>query len=798
MRGRPLFIPLVSIITGLLSAGLYDFSLMQQVLLPLLLVSLVTILLPQRFPFVLTVSLVFFCWGNIALNDLLHPQFAPDHIVRYVSDRPVIVEGVIDSRPEATDKGWRLYLDTEHLIDDHQAATVSGRILLYVGEGRPEVAAGDRIRFVCRLHRPRNYGLPGEFDYVRHLALKGVHATAFVASSEDVVLVTARADHSLQRFMDDAAAGMGSFIGKAVPSVEGGVLRALLIGERGFVPPYLETAFAVTGVNHILSISGFHVGIIGLFIFNLLLGICRNFQVLTLNFNLRKSLLVITLPLIVFYLLLSGTAPATARSVIMMAVLVFALIVEREVEAINSLLMAAIVILAVTPGALFDISFQLSFVALWGIIVLTPIFMAPFSMVARDSLLHRVLLLTAASLAAICATIFPVAFYFHRVSFTGLIGNLVVVPLMGYGAVVLGFSAMPFIYIFPIGAKLLLIAAAYLVKIADSFVLLLAHIPAYPLMNPSRLDIFTFYLLLMVLTFVPSRTGRIACSIGALVLFCSNGLLFKDPDKGLLQVTFFSVGQGESTLIRFPDGKTMLVDGGGSAREGGSNVGERLLAPALWTLGITGIDYLVLTHPHPDHIQGLLYIADNFRVGEFWESRSAGEDSDNYRKLTEIITRRRISVRQLDASEKQLQIGGARLDFLWPEVAVGRHPDLNDDSLVLRLAFGDGSILFTGDIGSEVEEKLSRKGIRSSVLKVPHHGSRYSSSTDFLQKVAPEIALISAGYNNSFHLPSYQTLTRLREQQVKIYRTDLNGTIQLTYDPKGMRFVFRQQNWHFN
>ncbi|WP_243371269.1 DNA internalization-related competence protein ComEC/Rec2 [Geotalea sp. SG265] len=798
MNGRPLFIPLAAMIAGLLLAGLHALSVPPQFLLPLLLGALLAVFLPVRFPFLLIVSLLFFCWGNLSLTNLLQPQFPPNHITLFASEQPVTVEGVVDGRPEATDKGWRISIQAERLYRTGQSVTVSGKILLFAGGGRPEVATGDRVRFVSRLHRPRNYGLPGEFDYVRHLALKGIYATAFVLDGDDLVLVLAKVGHPLQRFIDDAAAGMGSFIGTAVPSEEGAILRALLLGERGFVPPSLEAAYAATGVNHILSISGFHVGIIALFIFHLLLGICRNSQFLALNFNLRKSLLIVTLPLIVFYLLLSGTAPATARSVIMITAWALALMVEREVEPVNSLLLAATLILAVAPGALFDVSFQLSFVALWGIIVLTPIFMGPFSRFNGRGIVHMLLLFTAASLAAICATLFPVAFYFHRVSFTGLIGNLVIVPLMGYGAVVLGFTALAFIPVFPFFAKLLLVAAAFLVNISNHFVLLLSNIPALPLLNPDRLDLTMFYFLLAVLTFASSRQIKIACSVAAAVAVAGNSLLFKMPDKGLLQITFFSLGQGESSLVRFPDGKTLLVDGGGSFREGGMDVGERLLAPALWSMGITAIDYMVMTHPHPDHIQGLLYIADNFKVGEFWEGRSAGDDSDYYRTLKAIIGRRRVPIHHFGATD-HLEIGGARLEFLWPDISEHANSSLNDRSLVFRLVFARGSILFTGDIGKEVEKQLAgSSGSKSIVLKVPHHGSRYSSSPEFLQAVSPEIAVIAAGYGNSFHLPADETLARLKRQHVAIYRTDWDGTIQLVYDQDRGTFVPRRQNWHFN
>lgn len=794
MIERPLFIPLASIIAGLSIAGFYSLFLPENLLLPLSVISFFTILVRQRLPFLIALSLLFFCWGNLAVKPLIQPSLEINHIAHFVGDKPVTIEGVIDGRPEATERGSRLYLHVERLFAGESHAAVTGRLLLHVGEGRVTFLTGDRVRFVTRLHKPRNYGLPGEFDYARFLAFKEVFVTAFVKTADDVILIREGVDNRLQRRIDHLASGMGRFIGSAIPGVEGSILRALLIGERGYVPRKLEDDYSRTGVNHILSISGFHVGIIALFVFQLLLAAGRSSEFLTLHFNLRKCILVITLPVIVLYLLLSGTAPATARSVIMIAAYVVALILEREVEPVSSLLLAAMVILALSPAALFDISFQLSFLALWGILILTPLFMAPFTAVS-NALLRKLLLFFMASFSATIATLFPVAYYFHRVSFTGLISNFVVVPLMGYGAVVLGFSALPLISVAPFLARLLLAAAAFLVKISNAFIQFLARIPSLPLFNPTPLDLFLFYLVLVVLTFVSGKRTRLVLCGSLLAVSVANALLASERESGGLKMTFFSVGQGESTLITFPDGKRMLVDGGGSAREGASDVGERLLAPALWSMGIRRIDYMVLTHIHPDHLRGLLYIADNFDVGEFWESGVYAE-SEDYRTLKRILAAKRVPLREVNASNPAITIAGARIEFLSPESPANggancNHGDPNDDSLAFRLVYREGSVLFTGDMGTEAEQRLicNPQRLGATVLKVAHHGSRYSTSQSFLDAVSPEIAVISAGYGNSFHLPAEETLSKLRGKRVQTCRTDLDGTIHLAYDAAAEKFA---------
>ena len=586
---RPLAAPLISLVAGLSLAGLFPFHLPYAILPLLLAVTILTIFLPGRLPFQLSLCLLLFSAGSFLLEPYLSPHIGPNQIVNYQSEEPIIVEGVFDSRPEATERGERLYLRTLEVYREKRRTLVSGRLMLSIGEGRTTLTTGDRVRFASRIRQPREYGLPGEFDYERFLAFKQVFANAFIKTPEEMILIREGVDFRLQRAVDLIADRIGAFIDRNVPKAEGSILRALLIGDMGCVDRATRDAYSRTGVNHILSISGFHVGVIALFMFQIMIAAAMISEVLLLHCNVRRFILLITLPMLTFYLFLSGAAPATSRSVIMIGFYVLALVFEREVDPINSLLLAALFLLALSPPALFDISFQLSFLALWGIVILTPRFMAPFRSL-KEGVLRKLILFLMASAAAIAATAFPVAYYFHRVSAAGLISNLFIVPLMGYGAVVLGFSSIPMIGVAPIVARPLIFAAALLVKVSNMIILFLAKMPALPLFNPSQLDLLLFYLFFCSLTFITHSRCRLACC-GALACLCAGSLMLLPLQRNNeLRITLFSIGQGESTLITFPDGKRMLVDGGGNTREGGQDVGERLLAPALWRMGVTKID----------------------------------------------------------------------------------------------------------------------------------------------------------------------------------------------------------------
>ncbi len=800
---RPLFSPLFSMIAGLSAASMLNRFVPETIVFPLLVLALCTVFRKGRALFLVSISCLMFCAANLSLKPYLLPNLPSNHIAGFCSDVPVIVEGVIDSRPEATESGFRLYLQTELVRKEGEYRAATGRLALTVRGGEAHFVTGDRIRFASRIRKPRNYGIPGEFDIERFMAFRRVSAMAFVKDPDDIVFIDRSGEFPLERRIDEIALHLGRYISGNLPATEGAILRALLLGEMGSVPKTMKDAYTMAGVNHILSISGFHVGIIALFLCQVLLLTAKGSEFLLLRLNMRRFSLVATLPVVVFYMFLSGAAPATIRSVIMIGMFILAMVLERETDPVDTLMLAAVVILAAYPPELFDISFQLSFLAIWGIVVLTPIFYSPFKAV-RGKAAGRLLLFLAASGAAIASTVIPVAYYFHRTSLTGLISNFLIVPLLGYGAVVLGFSALPFVYIAPPAAKALFWAAGYLVKLSDAVILLLAKIPALPPFSPSRFHLAFFFFFMVAITFVKAGKARRLCCISVSVIFLFLWITQGPRDKGKLVFTFFSIGQGESILVDFPDGKHMLIDGGGSPGEHAWDTGERLIAPALWKMGIDKVDYLVLSHPHPDHLLGLNYGASNFEIGEFWEGGSYPECKE-YLELMEILKKRGIPVRLISAESAPVDIGGARVEPLAPfprngSEAPSDYSDQNDESLVFRVKLGKFAVLLTGDIGSGVEERLALHPdlLRCTILKVPHHGSGYSSSLPFVTAASPKIAVISAGYGNSFHLPAQRTLDRLRGLGIELYRTDLDGTVRAVCENPVENFVTVRKTGHFH
>jgi competence protein ComEC len=744
---------------------------------------LLTCFLRGLSPFSLFTALFFFVWGLYAMQPWLSPETSQYSIKNRASTNPMTIEGVISDRPSVAPEGSRLLVRVESIFAEKRVDSVSGTLLLYVSKGDISFSRGDRIRFVSRISLPRRLGLPGEFDYPRYLALQGVSATGRVASQAEIVLIRGDAVPSWQRKVDQTAQLLGDAIRVAIPDIQvSSVLTALLIGDQRRIPQDLANAYTRAGVNHILSISGFHVGIIAAFITLTLIWFMTRFEYPALRWNLRKVALLIAVPAMVAYLFLTGNAPATARSVIMLTVFAAALFAERERDSINTLLFAAFFLVALNPPTLFDVSFQLSFISLWGILLAVP----PITKLTANTgsvRMRNMIQFIAASVAASCVTVLPVLYIFKVASLNGILTNFIIVPLLGYGAVLAGFVALPFIIPFPSFAPIILWPAAKLVFISNQFIIWCNSLPVLTFHGINSWDIFFFLIFMTGMTFIKSRfllkVSAILIPLSAILLHIYTATVA----DGRLHITMLSVGQAESVLIRLPDGSTMLVDGGGYLQDTGHDFGQRVLAPALGALYSERIDKMIATHEHPDHSGGLPFIIKNFAVGDFWSIKKV---TDEIRKE---LKEKQIPERTLAAGDVIALPGAVNLTVLSPEKSEETTADddelsVNEQSLVFRLSYGKFSMIFCADAGFEAEERMlsDKKELQSTVLKVGHHGSRFSTSKEFLDRVHPELALISVGAGNRFGLPSSRTIDLLRSKKIATYRTDRDGTIELVTD----------------
>lgn len=248
------------------------------------------------------------------------------------------------------------------------------------------------------------------------------------------------------------------------------------------------------------------------------------------------------------------------------------------------------------------------------------------------------------------------------------------------------------------------------------------------------------------------------------------------------EVSFPDVGQGDCALIRFASGKTVLIDGGGT-RDNRFDIGRRVLAPYLWNRDIRKLDLVILSHPHPDHMNGLISIMNKFPIAEVWES-GLDPDLPGHAEFRQILAKRNIPLRTVSADDPPMMLGDAELRIFHPGRAFSvrdrqAYIRENNRSLVVRVSSEGKTFLFTGDIGKSAEQMLARsqKDLKTDILKVPHHGSKSSSSDVFVNKTRPELAVVTVGKGNLYHHPADEVIARYSDAGARIARTDRGGEI---------------------
>ncbi|MBS3906380.1 MAG: ComEC/Rec2 family competence protein, partial [Syntrophaceae bacterium] len=531
---------------------------------------------------------------------------------------------------------------------------------------------------------------------------------------------------------------------------------------------------------------------------------------------------------------------------IMVITFFLSIVFDRERHLLHTLALAAFLILLFSPPSLFDVSFQLSFLAVLSILYLAPriyrnlrgeeIYIPP-EISWKQKIWKYVNLSFIVTVVAILGTAPFVALHFNRVSLIGFLANLFIVPWVGFLIVPISLIASIFSFFFYPFASLLITVDQFLATLLFKVVAFFASVPfaSIYLPTPSALEMILYYLLLYLgvhlrkgkkinpSTFrpegrglpltraqaeglrvdperrfftLPSKTGFGAAEwvkylfVGICILLAADLAYWnlKDSFRKDLHVTFLDVGHGDSILVEFPKGKRMLIDGGG-LHEDRFDVGKNVIAPFLWKKKIQRIDTLVLTHPDPDHLKGLNFIASQFKIGRFWDT-GLREDSEFYLELEKTLQRRKIDRFPMNENIRSQVINGVEISFLNPPAGSAgpvrrQNPAwLNNQSLVMRLRFKNIILLLTGDVEKESEERMVRKGysLGAHILKVPHHGSSSSSSLIFLEKVKPDHAIISVGERTIGRLPHPEVIERYKRLGSKIFRTDQHGAITLVTD----------------
>jgi competence protein ComEC len=745
--------------------------------------------------------------GYLSIRPWVGGDLPDGHVAHYIDQGKWRISGVVADHPVGKEGRGRFVIDARRLERGRATShPVTGNIAVSVIGDMPDVARGDTVQVSGSLRAIRSFCNPGGFDYERFMALQGVHVR-LTSQSKNVVLVSRavgewsagleRARHVLLSEMTGALQGYSS---DAVA-----VFKALTMGDRTGIRPNLQEAFNRSGVAHVLSISGVHIGMVAV------VGFGIGFRVLAWTPFLRRrgwvhrGAALIALCLVLGYGGLSGLSAATQRAMLMTSVFLLTYWVGRRHDWLNTLAVAALVVVVVFPPALFRVSFQLSFAAVATMLVglrLSPLHPPEPAALWRRwaSRLHASVWV---SVLAILGTLPLVLRYFNLFSLVGPLTNLAVVPLTGMIVVPVGLLG---IVCWPLSPLLAVWCWKFAVLCLAPQCWLIEKMAAWPwcalnTVTPSMVELVLFYLLLaLVLTWKQWGSWRRIALIAILsVATVDLGYwVYQRYLRSTLVATAVDVGQGGATLLELPGGYTVLVDGGGFGDNSVFDTGARIVAPLLWRKKIRTIDLMILTHPDSDHLNGLIYLLRHFKIRQIWSTGDPAE-SIGYRNWLQTIAEQGIDHPSFQSLPDRLDRNGAAIELLGPVRDFLRRRsqepwrDSNASAMVLRVSMGRISLLLPADITARAEEELVRRHaaerLRSTVLFVPHHGSRTSSTMRLLQAVQPAEAVISLGWQNRFNFPHAVVVERLRAIGARVWRTDLCGAIRIETDGNDYRMT---------
>ncbi len=675
----------------------------------------------------------------------------------------------------------------------------------------------------AKIRQPRNFQNPDAFDYAAFLAAQNIYWTGSVASSGDVKVLPGTCGSPLATALFRMRSWGLQRLSDLYPGDQHtvGLLQATLLGETAGMERRWTSDFRITGTYHALVISGQHVSVLALtllFLFRLL------------QFRRVPALLVTTV-VCWAYAFVSGMSSPVVRAAGGFTLFMAASYFFRRTRLLNIVAAVGMVYLLLDPDQLFDPSFQLSFLSAAAIAAFAIPLMERTTVPVRralkrfDQMLYDpklqpeaaswrvelrllaetiraltplsldqaqkvVVALTRVASFVVEAMIvsacvqfglaLPMITYFHRLSVTGLSANIIVVPLfsllvpLGFASILTGLKPLAFL------TKTFLVWAEWVAA---------WHVhwePAWRMAAVPLAVSLAFSASLVLLAVCLRRAPRwwpvaFACAL-AMFLVVTYQPWQPLLHKGELEVTAIDVSQGDSLLLAFPNGQTMLVDAGGfpgmerMKRKPQIDMGEDVVSPYLWSRRIRHLDYAVLTHGHSDHMAGMPAVLDNFHPKELWIG--AEPETPEWKTVVEHAAADGVKIVKLTRANAPMQIGGANIRILWPAPEYAPEETAkNDDSLVFEVSYKQRSVLMTGDAESPVEADLLANNLLHPVtlLKVGHHGSRTSSTEEFISELRPQFAFISDGYMNQFHHPHPTVLERLAEHHVGVFRTDEQG-----------------------
>jgi competence protein ComEC len=730
----------------------------------------------------------------VFLIGAFHFRVVSDSIISYPFKQPriknAVVYGEIKSVELPQTKKLSFTLSVDSLKNENAKAVINFNMICNLkdlnkrkfDEILNDLSIGNKIQISGSIFKPRNRRNPGEFDYEEYLNRNNISALLSFGKKDSLVLTEYSPDFS--NYIFDARLEINRIFKELNNEVSSAFLKGILLADRGEIDFETRERFVNAGVVHILAVSGLHVGFIVLI-----------FIVISSRFNIyiRSGITIIGL---ILFLLITNHPASVFRATIMGVTLIITFLANRKFNSYNALAIAAFIILVIDPSELFNPGFQLSFSAVLSIVAIYPILSrAIYKLKINSNLINKVLLFCAVSLAAQIGTLPFTILYFNKLSVVALFANLLVIPLV---AVIVSTGIVTLI-VYAISEW----AASVYAAANDFFIFLLhsivdfagsstiSHISVFQF---SLLDAVIFYFVLIIGFILYEKMRSIKAKIIFFVLIILNFIILIQVDNsqllpdGKLSIMAIDIGQGDATLIKFPNNQTALVDAGNATQS--FDNGEMIIYPLFNRLGIDSIDYGFITHVDADHYRGFLSLFKKGIIKKIFKP-SLETDLEKDVRLDSLI--RSIQIPLEYYHNNLFEFGSVKFYVLNDSIETKKlNLSTNDNSGIFKIIFGKTSFLLTGDAGFKTEEYLIDRFdsfLESDVLKIGHHGSKHSTSVEFLEVVDPEYGLISAGVINKFNHPTTEVLERLKSKNIKIQRTDLSGAVIYISDGKNIEII---------
>ncbi|MBC8183716.1 DNA internalization-related competence protein ComEC/Rec2 [candidate division KSB1 bacterium] len=708
--------------------------------------------------------------------------FPKNHITHFLnsSEKRLIAVTVSGFPHQKKNNRMTVEVEVDTIFIGDSSFRTCGRALMNIRDLDIKPEYGDKMQIFARLQEPTGERNPGEFNYKKYLTAHRIYGIINIYKERDLITLNSGQRNSFGKTIFLFKTTLNNIINRLYYDQQRALMKGLILGERGEITDEVKESFVKSGVIHALAISGLHVGYI-IVIFFAIFGFLR-------IPNRTKIILVIVS--LLFYNLLIGFKPPIFRASLMATIFLFGGLLQRPADILNILSAAAFLILIINPMELFQASFQLSFAAILSIVYiyqkLKNIFDKNrfFRKLSQHKIGEYIVALFFVSLAAQLGTLPITAFYFNRISIISMLANLLVIPLVGlviaYGFVSLIFSfiSIQVAGLFANTNSLCLQALIFLTEKASSL-----KFSSYEIGSVGLLFVFLYYFGLFLLLNLDKPKIRKLTVV--MILIVANVVIWKPvfQSNKWMEVIFFDVGQGDAALVKFPDGKNMLIDAGPNLV--GFDAGLYFLLPYFKRNGINRINTVVLSHADNDHIGGMPILFRNIKIDQLFDTGlyHSSQVCSTYRFLIDSLQMDHHIVNHVSQLNNYKNYG---VYLLHPNMEFWKKykHDVNNSSVIVKVIYGKRSFLFTGDVEKEAEDVLVNYEnlLKADVLKIPHHGSKTSSTLELLKLVNPKYAIISLGKNNKFKFPSPSVIQRLSDLNIPFIRTDKNGSVVFRTD----------------